>query len=83
MTDHFILTVNYKGHDSDYPAQLLLQGYTHKFKVRINDTEVFFEPDEEGLYRVVQMPGQDLSSLATIDPHLLELLQQKLVEILS
>jgi hypothetical protein len=83
MTDPFILTVNHKGHDSDYPAQLLLLGYTHKFKVQVNETEVYFEPDEEGLYRVVQMPGQDLSSLAAIDPHLLELLQQKLVEILS
>ena len=82
MTDPFILTVNYKGSELDYSAQLLLQGYTHKFKVLINDTEVFFEPDEEGQYRVVQAPGQEAAALAALDQGLLALLQQKIAEIL-
>jgi len=82
MTDPFILTVNYKGHDSDYPAQLLLLGYTHKFKVQVNETEVYFEPDEEGQYRVVQAPGQETAAMAAIDHVLLGLLQQKIAEIL-
>ncbi len=83
MTDPFVLTVNYNGKILEYTAQLMLLGYTHKFKVHIEETEVYFEPDEEGLYRVVQMPGQDITTLTAIDPRLLELLQQKLVEILS
>lgn len=83
MTEPFMLTVTYKNSTIDYPAQLMMLGYTHKFKVQIAAVEVYFEPDEEGLYRVVQMPGQDIETLTTIDPHLLELLQQKLVEILS
>lgn len=82
MTDPFILTVNYKGSEMDYTAQLLLQGYTHKFKVLINDTEVYFEPDEEGQYRVVQGPGQEAAALVAIDHVLLALLQQKITEIL-
>ena len=83
MTEPFTLTVNYKDSALDYPAQLMMLGYTHKFKVQIGAAEVYFEPDEEGLYRVVQMPGQDPATLTAIDPHLLKLLQQKLVEILS
>ena len=83
MTEPFMLTVTYKSSTIDYPAQLMMLGYTHKFKVQIGATEVYFEPDEEGIYRVVQMPGQDTVILTAIDPHLLELLQQKLVEILS
>lgn len=83
MTEPFMLTVNYKGSGTDYPAQLMLLGYSHKFKVQVNGNEVYFEPDEEGLYRVVQMPGQDVETLMAIDPQLLALLQQKLVEILS
>jgi hypothetical protein len=83
MTEPFMLTVTYKSSTIDYPAQLMMLGYTHKFKVQIDGNEVYFEPDEEGLYRVVQMPGQEIETLTAIDPRLLELLQQKLVEILS
>ncbi len=83
MTEPFIITVNYKGSAIDYTAQLMMLGYTHKFKVQIDAAEVYFEPDEEGLYRVVQMPGQEMETLKAIDPRILELLQQKLVEILS
>jgi hypothetical protein len=28
-------------------------GYTHRFKISIDDTAYFFEPDEEGNYRAI------------------------------
>ena len=83
MTDPFILTVKHNGEDAGYTAQLLLQGYSHKFKVLVNDMEVYFEPDEEGLYRVIQLPGQDAAALNAIDKHLLALIQQQLAAILA
>jgi hypothetical protein len=83
MTDPFILSVNYKGTALHFTAQLLLQGYTHKFKVLINETDVYFEPDEEGLYRAIKMPGQREEELAAIDRDLLSLIQQKIATILA
>jgi hypothetical protein len=59
MEDPSILTVNYKAVDKVFNARLLLQGYTHKIKVQIGETEVFFEPDEEGGYRAIKMPWQE------------------------
>ncbi|MFT3935412.1 MAG: hypothetical protein QM726_17430 [Chitinophagaceae bacterium] len=83
MTDPFILTVDYKSIKTDFTAQLILQGYTHKFSVLINDMPVYFEPDEEGSYRAVQMPGQDEKALALLDRKLLALIGQELAAILS
>ena len=56
MTDEFDLIIDYRGEQKHFPANLMLQGYTHKFKVIIDNKEVFFEPDEEGSYRAVLMP---------------------------
>ena len=83
MTDPFIITVTYKGKPTDFDAQLVVQGYSHKFKVLISKTEVYFEPDEEGLYRAVRMPGQDEKEIAAIDRGLLELITGKIAEILA
>jgi hypothetical protein len=83
MTDPFILSVNYKGSALHFTAQLMLQGYTHKFKVLINAMDVYFEPDEEGLYRAIKMPGQEEKDLAAIDRDLLSLIQQKIATILA
>ena len=78
MTDPFDLIIQYKDRNTSFPAQLVQHGYSHKVTVRINDTMVCFEPDEEGLYRVVLMPGQHEKELAAIDRSLLSLLQEKL-----
>jgi hypothetical protein len=83
MTDPFILSVDYKGKEVNFTAQLVLQGYSHKFKVLINETDVYFEPDEEGFYRAVKMPGQEEGELAAIDRNLLSLIQQKIAGILA
>jgi hypothetical protein len=78
MADPFILSVNYKGEPRNYQVQLIEQGYTHRYKVFIDQAEVFFEPDEEDSYRVIRMPGQDQKILEKIDRDLLFALQQQL-----
>jgi hypothetical protein len=83
MTDEFILTVDYKGAPADFPAQLFLQGYTHRIRVKIGTTEVYFEPDEGGSYRVIKMPEQEEKELLQIDRELLHAIQQKIEEILA
>lgn len=83
MTEPFILTIAHGGQEQDFTAELILQGYTHRFKVNIDDTEVFFEPDEEGAYRAIRMPGQEEAALEKIDRRLLGSIQEKISEILA
>ena len=83
MNDEFAIIINYKGQELNYPAKLLLQGFTHKFQVTLPETDVFFEPDEEGRYRVVKMPWQEEKVLLKIDKALLAEIQQKIEEILA
>jgi hypothetical protein len=83
MDDPFVLTVHYQSTDQDFEGWLLLQGYSHKIKVMINGTEVFFEPDEEGSYRAVKMPWQEQKVLEKIDKQLLSLIQQKIQEVVQ
>lgn len=83
MDDAFVLTVNYKSEDLDFNAWLLLQGYTHKIKVQIGETVVFFEPDEEGNYRAVKMPWQEQKDLEKLDYHLLSFIGQKIQEVIK
>jgi hypothetical protein len=63
MTDEFNLEIKYKGQLKELSAQLLLQGYTHKFKVLVVRLEVFFKPDEEGGYRAVRILDRKRSNL--------------------
>jgi hypothetical protein len=83
MEDPFILTVDYMGASSNFTAWLLLQGFTHKIKVRIDDREVFFEPDDQGGYRAVRMAWQEQKDMEKIDKHLLSLIAQKIQDVTS
>ena len=83
MTDEFNLEIAYKGEVKEFPANLLLQGYTHKFKVLVNGLEIFFEPDEEGSYRAVKMSWQDEKQLEKMDRSLLQAIQEKIEAILA
>jgi hypothetical protein len=53
MDEPFLITVNYKGVERDFEANLRVFGYTHKFHVAVDGTEVLFERDEEGNYRAI------------------------------
>jgi hypothetical protein len=82
MTDEFNI-IEYKGELKEFPAQLLLQKYTHKFKVLVDGLEIFFEPDEESGYRAVRIPGQEEKQLEKIDNSLLQGIQEKIQAILA
>lgn len=78
MEDEFTLTIDYKGEPRHFNAKLLVQGYTHKFCVTVNETEIFFEPDEEGQYRAIKMPCQQEQQFGKMDASLLQAIAQKI-----
>jgi hypothetical protein len=53
MNEPFDLPVIYKNQQLYLKAQLLLLGYTHKFRVEVIGEDILFEPDEERIYRAV------------------------------
>jgi hypothetical protein len=83
MEEKFLININYNGKEMDFTAQLWAQGISYKFKVMIDGTEVFFEPDEEGSYRAVRMPWQEMSDMEKLNKKLLGIIAAKIEEILS
>jgi hypothetical protein len=83
MTDEFDLIIDYRGEQKHFPARLLLQGYTHKFKVIIDNKEVSLERDEEGSYRALLRPRQDEIEFGKIDRNLLRAIQEKIESIVT
>ena len=55
--DIYEIPVCYKGSEILVPAQLLVLGYTHKFRVDVDGREILFEPDEERNYRAMLDPS--------------------------
>jgi hypothetical protein len=80
MTGEFILEIIYRQQEYRFPADLIQRGYTHQFRVALPDTDVFFEPDEEGSYRAIRMPGQEEKAFSKIERGLLEAVGQKIEE---
>jgi hypothetical protein len=80
MSDEFTLSIFYNGEHEDYHTSLLLQGYSYKICVTIDEMKVYFEPDEEGSYRVIKMPGQDENQLEKVNKVLLQELREKIEE---
>jgi hypothetical protein len=56
MNEPFHITVNYKGADREFEASLQVFGYSHRFHVAVEGTDVLFERDEEGNYRAIIPP---------------------------
>jgi hypothetical protein len=56
MDEPFVITVNYKGVEKEFGARLQVFGYSHRFHVDVEGTEVLFERDEEGRYRAILPP---------------------------
>ena len=89
MEDSFIITVTYKGQDRDFEAELLQMGYIHKFHVIVEESDLYFERDEEGCYRaILQDPPEEQSTHRQrakphADAELLKLIAAKIEEILA
>lgn len=56
MYDEFELPVMHKSKELFFPAQLQQWGYSHRFRVDVFGSEIFFEPDEEKSYRALVNP---------------------------
>jgi hypothetical protein len=82
MDEPFTLTVPYKGVQHEFETELLLTGYTYKFRTMVNGTEVFFERDDAGEFRALA-PNADAKQLQSLDPELLQAIAQQLEIILS
>ena len=59
MDEPFVITVNYKGVEREFEAKLQVFGYSHRFHVAVDGTEVLFERDEEGNYRALLPPSDN------------------------
>lgn len=53
MEDEFMLPVTFNGKEMEFPARLLNYGYTFKLEVKIEETKVLFELDEERNWRAL------------------------------
>ena len=82
MDEPFTLTVPYKGKQHEFETELIVTGYTYKFRILINDTEVFFERDDEGNFRALA-PNADAKQLHSLDAELMHAIAHQLEEILS
>jgi hypothetical protein len=77
MQDDFSITVPYKGKDREFNVQVMVTGYTYKFLVLIDETEIIFEKDEEGNYRAMKaQPFEGGTGKKEVDVELLKLIQQ-------
>jgi hypothetical protein len=82
MDEPFTLTVPYKGEQHEFETELIVTGYTYKFRTMVNSTEVFFERDDAGEFRALA-PNADAKQLQSLDPGLLQAIAQQLEAILS
>ena len=80
MEESFTIPVSYKGIDMEFEARLQVFGYSHRFLVSVEGTDVFFERDEEGHYRAV-IPPEHGSKVPNAS--LLQHVAQAIEEILS
>lgn len=56
-SENIIITVPYRGGEKEVALEWQPMGYTHRFKVQLDEVEVYFEPDEERNFRVVLPEG--------------------------
>lgn len=73
MNEPFILEVIYKNTPHEFAAAFQRYGYMYRIAVSIEEMVFFFEPDEEGNYRVLGAPVG-----AVVDVGLLRVIAEKL-----
>ena len=57
MDENFEIPVLYRGQELLFPARLLILGYVHKFLVKVEGQDFFFETDNNGQYRALIDPN--------------------------
>ena len=43
----------HQGRNQDYEARLELGGYTYRFRLTVENIDIFYERDEEGAFRAI------------------------------
>ena len=81
MKEPFYINTSYKGKEINIPAQLESFGYTYRFRVIIDNQEIFIEKDEEGGYRAILHSVSGSNN--EIDSALLEAVIASLTKILA
>ncbi|MGC4100774.1 hypothetical protein [Ferruginibacter sp.] len=81
MDNNFELPVSHLGKEYLFPASLLTFGYTYKIAVQVFETNINFEPDEEGNFRAVVQP-EDMKHNTAITAGLLQAIAETLQELL-
>ncbi len=79
MEETLQLPLSYQGKEWLLPLSFVKWGYTYRIELTINETSVFFEPDEEGSYRAITETSQ--ISNDQFDKGLLEAIVLKLSEL--
>jgi hypothetical protein len=82
MEENFEIAVTYKNTELIFPAVLERVGYSYRIVVKLDETLICFEPDEERNFRVVMMQGQPEAAMERIDKALLAVLHDQLVALL-
>lgn len=65
MEENTTLSVTYRNQELEIPIRMMMQGYSYKIETLINDTAVWFEPDEERNFRAV-LPYDTDAGLVTL-----------------
>ncbi len=82
MTEPFVIPVVYQGTEHEFKARFERWGYTHRIAVLIGETTFTFEPDEEGGYRALTVPGESAAS-NMVSLELLGLIAEKLAKLIA
>ena len=67
MSSYITSSIIVDGYNKDIIIKLLPTDYLTKVQVSIDDNKLFFEPDEEGQYRMIKMLWQNESDVSKVD----------------
>ena len=82
MDEEFEIPVSVGGKSFSFPAKLFAYGYSYKIEVKVHNTKVFFEPDEERKWRAL-LNYEDLNSNKNLNVELLKAIASSLDELLK
>lgn len=80
--DEFELALHFKGKDILLPVKLINYGSSYKLEVKVEGTNVLFEPDEERNWRAL-ISYEDIQANKKLDKDLLQLIAAELDSILK
>ena len=78
MDNDFEIPVTYASKEYNFPAKLIVYGYTYKIEVDVFGKPISFERDEEQNFRAI-INTADLQENGTIDKDLLAVIAEQLI----